>query len=97
MEGASLPIVDRVGEIDRLRVALDAAALGEGSLLFVSGEAGIGKTRLVEELVSEARLRGFAAGMGTALPESVAPYHPWHELHRGWTSTTPCATSRLRG
>jgi len=45
-------LVGRTDEIGRLRDALARAAAGEPSAVVVSGEAGIGKTRLVGELVA---------------------------------------------
>jgi ATP/maltotriose-dependent transcriptional regulator MalT len=48
--------VGRSGELDAARALLQRAAGGEASLLLVSGEAGVGKTRFVDEVAS------FAAG-----------------------------------
>ncbi|MFI7062330.1 BTAD domain-containing putative transcriptional regulator [Kribbella sp. NPDC050124] len=42
-------MVGRSGELDRLRGLWDAAADGAGRVALVSGEAGVGKTRLVAE------------------------------------------------
>jgi DNA-binding CsgD family transcriptional regulator len=50
-------LLGRAGEVDVLRAALDAVADGESRVLVVSGEPGIGKTRLVEVAVDEARRR----------------------------------------
>jgi len=43
-------LVGRVTELDAAREALASARSGEGRLVFVHGEAGIGKTRLCQEL-----------------------------------------------
>jgi len=43
------PLVDREEEVARIAEALDAAERGEGQLLLLRGEAGCGKTRLVQE------------------------------------------------
>ena len=45
-----LPIVGREREIEVLTKYLDDALAGKGSCVFISGEAGIGKTRLIEEM-----------------------------------------------
>ena len=50
--GHRTPFVGRVTELADLRGALAAARAGAGSLVLVSGPAGIGKTRLVEEAVA---------------------------------------------
>ncbi|MEX0683832.1 MAG: adenylate/guanylate cyclase domain-containing protein [Dehalococcoidia bacterium] len=47
--------VGRRQELGRLRAALDTAKRGQGSLVLVSGEPGVGKTRLVSELGIDAR------------------------------------------
>jgi class 3 adenylate cyclase/tetratricopeptide (TPR) repeat protein len=44
------PIVDRSGELERMAACWEHARGGEGVLVHVSGEAGIGKTRLVQAL-----------------------------------------------
>jgi class 3 adenylate cyclase/tetratricopeptide (TPR) repeat protein len=43
------PLVGRDAEITRMREALEAAIMGGGRLVHVSGEAGVGKSRLVRE------------------------------------------------
>ncbi|HLB66860.1 MAG TPA: tetratricopeptide repeat protein [Thermoplasmata archaeon] len=83
MPGTLAPLVDRQEEVARIAEALDAAERGEASLLLLRGEAGCGKTRLAQEAVAEAGRRGFDAGFGTALAESVTPYHPWQEALDG--------------
>lgn len=52
------PFIGREDELGLLEAALAAAAAGEGSAVLVSGPAGIGKTRLIEELTERARLPG---------------------------------------
>ena len=43
-------LVGREAERERLDEALERARLGSGSLVLLAGEAGVGKTRLAEEL-----------------------------------------------
>lgn len=54
----SLGLVGRRDELRQLRSAWNAAAAGSSGLLLVVGEAGIGKTRLCDELVRIARSTG---------------------------------------
>lgn len=46
------PLVARRDELHRLREAWAAARRGDGRALLVAGEPGVGKTRLVEELIA---------------------------------------------
>src|SRR5580693_2167217 len=46
----SLPLAGRVAEVDALTTAYAAAARGQARVVLLTGEAGLGKTRLVEEL-----------------------------------------------
>ena len=77
------PLIDRQQEVARIAEALDAAERGEGELLLLRGEAGCGKTRLLQEAIGEASRRGFGTGFGTGLAESVTLYHPWREVLAG--------------
>jgi len=56
------PMVGRKTELAQFRELLDACLQsGHGQTAFLRGEAGIGKTRLVEEMTSLARARALAA------------------------------------
>jgi predicted ATPase len=67
----------RTGELIQIRGLLDAVEAGETKLLLISGEPGIGKTRLLQELSTEAEARHYRifAGRGTEL-EREAPFAP---------------------
>ena len=49
---SSPEIVGRSTEMDLLGRALDRAAEGRGGAILISGEAGVGKTRLLTEFVA---------------------------------------------
>ncbi len=49
------PIVGRKGELARTAEVIERAAAGRGQLLAISGEAGVGKSRLLEEVIALAR------------------------------------------
>jgi len=72
--------VGREAELAALRTALTAALDGAGGLVFVSGEPGIGKSRLARELTGQARARGAAVVTGRAVPAGGSvPYRPLTE------------------
>ena len=54
----SLPIVGRAAERDAMAAAYASAAAGQSQVLLITGEAGIGKTRLIEELIQQVRSAG---------------------------------------
>ncbi|MEU3077535.1 helix-turn-helix transcriptional regulator [Streptomyces laurentii] len=56
--------VGRAGELAALTEALSRAAAGEPQALLVGGEAGVGKTRLIEEFTHLARDRGAVVAVG---------------------------------
>ena len=49
-----MDLLEREAALEELDAALDAAARGEGRVALVSGEAGIGKTALIEQFVRAA-------------------------------------------
>lgn len=63
-------LVGRAGEIARLRDAVDAARSGHGAVVLVAGEAGIGKSRLVQEAAALARERRMSVLRGRCVPGS---------------------------
>jgi len=84
------PLVDREQEMRILRARLDAALRGEGGLVFITGEAGIGKTRLAYELRSYARLRGTQCLMGRGYErEGAVPYQPWSDIIKEYVRWAP--------
>lgn len=73
-------MVGRERELEKLTKYLDGALGGQGSTVFISGEAGIGKTRLMEELREVAQSRGFCVLSSSSLYESLTPYMPFFEV-----------------
>lgn len=72
-------MVGRESELTELQAYLDKAGDGEGSTVFISGEAGIGKTRLVNELKQVAQEREFQILSGNSMYESLTPFMPLME------------------
>lgn len=82
-------IVGRDAGLARSASLLSAASEGTGTLLFISGEAGIGKSRFVRALVETARWRGFSLLIGACQEhDRDFPYAPFLDalrrlLHHG--------------
>ncbi|MEO7965172.1 MAG: AAA family ATPase, partial [Gemmatimonadaceae bacterium] len=73
--GSELPMVGRRAELSALRLALDDAIDGKGHTIFLSGEAGVGKSRLVSALAKEAAGREVMIAVGRASAvEATIPY-----------------------
>jgi class 3 adenylate cyclase len=53
------PFVGREGELDQLRQALSRAAGGQGQVVAIVGEPGVGKSRLVWEVTHSHRIHGW--------------------------------------
>lgn len=75
------PLVGRSEELAVLLAALERAAAGESGAVVVSGEAGVGKTRLLEELADQAGRAGATVLVGHCLDigEVGLPYLPFTE------------------
>lgn len=72
-----LPLVGRREAWEQLREAWRAAARGRTGLALISGEAGIGKTRLVRELADWARRRRIVVATARSFPaEGRLAYGP---------------------
>ena len=75
-------LVARERELDQTRALWRKASAGQGSLLLVSGEPGIGKTRLVRELYTEVQVAGNRVLVGECYAEGGAPYAPFAQILR---------------
>ena len=76
-------LVGRDRELARLRALLDEAASGRAVAALVSGDAGVGKSRLVAEVAALAMERGFTVltGQCAEIGDSV-PYLPFADALR---------------
>jgi len=97
-----IQLIDRTKEMDVLREAADRAVRGEGGVVFLYGEAGIGKTRLARELGAYARSQGMQvlSGRCPALfrMDGVPPYVLWEEVIKDYLEAcTPEQLFRVIG
>ena len=80
----SAPFVGREAEIGTLLAALADAASGQGRILLIGGEPGVGKTRLVDEFSGRAEAEGVLVLWGRCWEAGGAPtYWPWIQSIRG--------------
>ncbi|HEY3019989.1 MAG TPA: protein kinase [Solirubrobacteraceae bacterium] len=78
--------VGREREVDELCDTADLALAGRGQLVLISGEPGIGKTRLAEELTTYAHLRDALVLWGRCYEGEGAPaYWPWMQIVRAYS------------
>lgn len=72
---SSLPFTGRSREVRTLTEACDLAATGHGRLVLLSGDGGIGKTRLMHEVADRVRRHDWQVATGQAFPlEAAIPY-----------------------
>ncbi len=87
--------VGRNAELASLEARLAEAAAGRGSFVALAGDPGIGKTRLLEELVARAALPDERVLWGRCLAhEGVPPYWPWTQAVRSYVERAEPAALR---
>jgi DNA-binding SARP family transcriptional activator len=79
-------LVGRSSELEVLADSWRDAVAGTRRLVLVTGEAGIGKTRLAAEIARRAREDGAVVLYGRFDEDALAPYQPVVEMVRGWSS-----------
>jgi len=94
-----LPLVNRDIELNILNHSLDAAIRGQARLLLVEGEAGIGKTRLIEEFLARQTARRVAILAGHSYPmESPLPFQAFipilHAALSLWEDISPSSNGK---
>jgi DNA-binding SARP family transcriptional activator/predicted ATPase len=74
-------LVGRTAELARMTEALDGVVAGANRIVVLSGEPGIGKTRLAQELCRSATARGALVAWGYCHEAATAPpYWPWAQI-----------------
>jgi eukaryotic-like serine/threonine-protein kinase len=78
--------VGREAELKQLQAAFDAALSGQGALVMVVGEPGIGKTTVTEQLLTYVAMRGGRTLVGHCYEEGslAVPYLPFVEAMRSY-------------
>jgi class 3 adenylate cyclase/tetratricopeptide (TPR) repeat protein len=84
------PFTDRREDLEFLQGLVDRARRGEGSVVVLSGEAGVGKTRLADEAGRHAEKVGFRVLRGRgSRSDTVTPYVLWSEVVREFVRDAP--------
>lgn len=93
------PFFGREHELALASAAIDDCRRGAGRVVLLSGEAGIGKSRLALEMASMARDRGVVVGWGHAFDDGKTAYLPWWQAFRDLRESRrvpPCADALLK-
>jgi len=91
---SSPELIGRAAELSSLHAALDDARAGHGRVVLIEGDAGLGKTRLVEHFTSQVGGVRVLAGGGIPLAADV-PYAPMIEVFRALAALYPPARDGL--
>ncbi|GAB4201836.1 MAG: adenylate/guanylate cyclase domain-containing protein [Roseiflexaceae bacterium] len=91
----ALPMIGRAAELEQLNQALDRALGGQGQIVAITAEAGVGKSRLVAEGIRLARQRGLVGYGGACLATAAdSPYLVWEGVWRAFFDLDPEASTR---
>ena len=83
LPAADTPLIGRERELALLRRSLDEARRGRGAVVAITGEAGIGKSRLLVDLIGEAARGGERILLGRCHEsEQILPFGPWVDALR---------------
>ena len=86
-------LIGRSAHLDALRGLLTAASSGHGQVALISGEAGVGKSRLAAEIAAEAETAGFLVLQGRCFEQDPSnPYAPLVDLLRSQLARHTVAT-----
>jgi predicted ATPase len=88
-------LVGRVDELNVLHNSLNSVFNANGQTIFISGEAGSGKTRLITEFLNVARQKEVLVLNGWCLSNVGVPYFPFIEAFSGLLSNTAESSSHF--
>ena len=85
----SAKFIGREAELEQLMDSFKNASNRRGALWFVTGESGVGKTRLLDELRIRTLVRGAQVVKGQAIRDGGLPFQLWRDAVRRMVITTP--------
>jgi predicted ATPase/class 3 adenylate cyclase len=96
-EKTGVPLVGRESELALIRVMLARVVQGEGQVLGISGEAGIGKSRIAAELAHMAREQGVFVVEGECQSYAIhASYMVWKGIWKGLLGLDTAAKAEVQ-
>lgn len=96
LQGAEF--VGREAELATIMHYLDVTQEGSGNIILVGGESGVGKSRLLTEIRTQALVRGVQVVIAHAIKEGGTPFYLWEDIFKRvmlLVATTP-NTENLR-
>jgi predicted ATPase/class 3 adenylate cyclase len=86
----TLPMVGRAQELKSIEEKLDLALSGKSQVIGIIGEAGMGKSRLVAEVIRSARRKGFVGFGGACQSDGIhTPYLAWKTIWQAFFDVDP--------
>jgi len=90
--------VGRAAELQQLQTAAEVAARGEGCVVTVTGDPGIGKSRLMAEFARKIGDRARVLEGRCSYAEGAPPYFPWVQMIAGYAKAArPALLRRVLG
>jgi tetratricopeptide (TPR) repeat protein/predicted Ser/Thr protein kinase len=90
-DSSSVQLIGRDADLAALNSAMEKARAGRRQFVFVSGEAGIGKTRLISEFARLAAAENAVVLLGRSDAEALTPYQPFVEALEWYLRACPDA------
>jgi tetratricopeptide (TPR) repeat protein/anti-anti-sigma regulatory factor len=81
-------LIGRDAQLCTLLAFWEMSRCGEGQFVMIAGEAGVGKTRLVEEVIAQVQGAVILVGHCSEL-EGSPPYQPFVEIVKSYLASTP--------
>jgi tetratricopeptide (TPR) repeat protein len=91
----ALPMVGRQAELQTVNDKLDLTLQGNSQAIGIVADAGMGKSRLVAEVIRQARKKGFAGYGGACQSDAIhTPYQAWKSIWLAFFDVDPAAPLR---
>jgi len=81
--------IGREAELKQLTDALEQTLHGKGSVWLIGGESGVGKSRLMDELRTQALISGARVLRGQAMNDNSLPFQLWRDVMPHVALSTP--------